>query len=287
EHVAFRPAAGLAEWSKAVMIQIRHALRRATLHTHNIACAKSAREQPKTFASTGAQQKDETFYEFRTYCIHPHLNSAFLKLTNEKINLRTAHSELLGYWTVEYGGLNQVFHIWKYESYAKRAAVRAALAQDPTWMEQYISKAMPMLSSQDNEVTYLVPWSTIKTPPKEGGVYELVSFQMKPGGPAVWGETFQAAVNTHAAPGYSLPVGIFHSEFGPLNRVHVLWWYESADHRAAIRHRAHTDPRVVAAGKTSLRIICLTWIEFVTHYKTFSLSWSHGMAATYRFLLEL
>lgn len=33
--------------------------------------------------------------------------------------------------------------------------------------------------------------------------------------------------------------------------VHVLWWYESADHRAAIRHKAHSDARVVSAGKTS------------------------------------
>lgn len=55
------------------------------------------------------------------------------------------------------------------DSYAQRAAVRAALAQDANWMEQYISKAMPMLSSQDNEVTYLVPWCKIQKPPKEGG----------------------------------------------------------------------------------------------------------------------
>jgi len=55
-----------------------------------------------------------TFYEFRTYCVRPDQNAAFLKLTNEKIHLRTAHSELIGYWTVEYGGLNQVVHIWKY-----------------------------------------------------------------------------------------------------------------------------------------------------------------------------
>ena len=32
--------------------------------------------------------------------------------------------------------------------------------------------------------------------------------------------------------------------------VHVLWWYEGADQRAASRHKAHGDPRVVAAGDT-------------------------------------
>ncbi|XP_072529713.1 protein NipSnap homolog 3A isoform X2 [Salminus brasiliensis] len=234
------------------MIQIRHALRRASLLTKTpVTSARSGRE-PKAFISTGPQQQDGTFYEFRTYRIHPHLNAAFLKLTNDKIHLRTAHSELLGYWSVEYGGINQVFHIWKYDSYAQRAAVRAALAQDPSWMEEYISKAMPMLSSQDNEVTYLVPWSTITKPPKEGGVYELVSFLMKPGGPAVWGAAFQGAVGAHAASGYAHQVGVFHSEFGLLNRVHVLWWHESADHRAAVRHTAHSDPRVVAAVRQSV-----------------------------------
>ena len=37
----------------------------------------------------------------------------------------------------------------------------------------------------------------------------------------------------------------------PLFPVHVLWWFESADQRAAIRHEAHDDARVVAAGKNS------------------------------------
>lgn len=44
--------------------------------------------------------------------------------------------------------------------------------------------------------------------------------------------------------------------------VHALWWYESADHRAEVRHKAHNDARVVAAGETpplhpSRRTSCL------------------------------
>ncbi|KAM8733146.1 protein NipSnap homolog 3A [Acanthopagrus latus] len=208
--------------------------------------------QPRVSLSTGPQQGHQTFYEFRTYSIHPDQNAAFLKLTNEKIHLRTAHSELIGYWSVEYGALNRVFHIWKYESFSQRAGVRAALAQDPSWTSEYISKAIPMLISQDNEVTYLVPWSHLKRPPQEGGVYELVSFLMRPGGPAVWGNAFQAAITAHDAPGYGKLVGAFHNEFGLLNRVHALWWFESADQRAEVRHKAHTDARVVAAVRNSV-----------------------------------
>lgn len=77
-------------------------------------CTPPSSLQPRAHFGTGPQQKHRTFYEFRTYCILPDQNAAFLKLTNEKIHLRTAHSELVGYWSVEYGGLNKAFHIWKY-----------------------------------------------------------------------------------------------------------------------------------------------------------------------------
>lgn len=212
---------------------------------------RPAANQLQVRLCSGPQQKHGTFYEFRTYNIRPDQNAAFLKLTNEKIHLRTAHSELIGYWGVEYGGLNQVFHIWKYDSYSHRAGVRAALSQDPTWTSDYISKAIPMLTSQDNEVTYLLPWTHLERAPRDGGVYELVSFQMCPGGPAVWGDAFQAALTSHDAPGYGKLIGAFHNEFGLLNRVHALWWFPSADQRAESRHKAHTDPRVVAAVRSS------------------------------------
>uniref|UniRef100_A0A3B5MDK4 NIPSNAP domain-containing protein n=1 Tax=Xiphophorus couchianus TaxID=32473 RepID=A0A3B5MDK4_9TELE len=138
------------------------------------------------------------------------------------------------------------------KDYSQRAAVRAALAQDPSWISEYICKALPLLTAQDNEVSYLVPWSRLKSPPQQGGVFELATFRMRPGGPAVWGGAFQAAMSAHDAPGYGKLLGAFHSEFGLLNRVHALWWFESADHRAECRHKAHTDARVVAAVRNSV-----------------------------------
>ncbi|CAN9514566.1 unnamed protein product [Ophioblennius macclurei] len=236
------------------MLKLRCALRPFMLLLRAPAASQNGALPPSRQAgfSSGPQQMQSTFYEFRTYNIRPDQNSAFLRLTNEKIHLRTAHSELLGYWSVEYGGLNQVFHIWKYDSYFQRAGVRAALAQDPSWVSDYLSKAIPMLTSQDNAVTYLVPWCSLQKPPQEGGVFELVTFRMRPGGPAVWGRSFQAALTSHDASGYGKLLGAFHNEFGQMNTVHALWWFESADRRAELRHKAHTDARVVAAVRESV-----------------------------------
>ncbi|KAG9464890.1 hypothetical protein GDO78_019241 [Eleutherodactylus coqui] len=173
--------------------------------------------------------------------------NVFMQLVKEKFHLRTVHSELVGFWTYELGGMNKVFHIWKYDSFAHRTAVRAALARDKSWQEDFLSKAQAMMDVQDNEIAYLVPWCKLQKPEKEG-VYEKVTFQFKPGGPAVWGESFRAAISAHENTGHTQLVGVFNTEYGLLNQVHVLWWSENAESRAAGRHLAHEDARVVAAG---------------------------------------
>ncbi|XP_073398788.1 protein NipSnap homolog 3A isoform X1 [Dendrobates tinctorius] len=140
------------------------------------------------------------------------------------------------------------------DSFAHRSAVRSKLAQDKAWKENYISKALPMMDKQDNEVAYLVPWCKLQKPEKEG-VYEMVSFQFKPGGPAVWGKSFRAAISTHVNCGYTKLVGVFNTEYGLLNQVHVLWWNDNSDNRAAGRHVAHEDARVVAAVRESVAFL--------------------------------
>ncbi|XP_024785907.2 protein NipSnap homolog 3B [Pan paniscus] len=197
--------------------------------------------------ATGPRQYDGTFYEFRTYYLKPSNMNAFMENLKKNIHLRTSYSELVGFWNVEFGGrMNKVFHIWKYDNFAHRAEVRKALANCKEWQEQSIIPNLARIDKQETEITYLIPWSKLEKPPKEG-VYELAVFQMKPGGPALWGDAFERAINAHVNLGYTKVVGVFHTEYGELNRVHVLWWNESADSRAAGRHKSHEDPRVVAA----------------------------------------
>ncbi|XP_069861996.1 protein NipSnap homolog 3A-like isoform X1 [Dipodomys merriami] len=205
--------------------------------------------------ATGPRQDHGTFYEFRTYYLKPSKMKEFLENSKKNVHLRTAHSELIGYWSVEFGGrLNTVFHIWKYDNFAHRTAVRKALAQDKEWQEQFLLPSLPLIDKQTSEITYLVPWCKLGKPPKQG-VYELITFQMKPGGPALWGHSFQRAIHVHINQGYATLIGVFNAEYGALNRVHVLWWSENADTRAAGRHRSHEDPRVVAAVRESVQYL--------------------------------
>uniref|UniRef100_A0A8C2VVH4 Protein NipSnap homolog 3A-like n=1 Tax=Chinchilla lanigera TaxID=34839 RepID=A0A8C2VVH4_CHILA len=155
--------------------------------------------------ATGPRQDDRTLYEFRTYYLKPSKMNEFMENIKKNVHLRTAHSELVGYWSVEFGGrMNKMFHIWKYDNFAHRTAVRKALAKDKEWQEQFLIPNLAHIDKQEIEITYLVPWCKIERPAKE---------------------------------------------------VHVLWWYETADSRAAGRHQSHEDPRVVAAVRESVNYL--------------------------------
>ncbi|XP_029460228.1 protein NipSnap homolog 3A-like [Rhinatrema bivittatum] len=215
--------------------------------------AAAARAQVCLFA-TGPRQEDSKFYEFRTYNIKPSMMKEFMKLSQEHVPRYTAYAELIGYWIVDLGILNKVLHIWKYDSFAHRTEAQRKSLQDQEWQEKMISKALPMLDKICVEVAYLVPWCQLGKPEK-AGMYEMVTFQMKQGGPAIWGEAFKTIINTHVSTDYNKLIGVFHTEYGLLSKVHVLWWYENADSRASGRHLSHEDPRMVAAVRESLSFV--------------------------------
>lgn len=65
---------------------------------------------------------------------------------------------LVGYFTAEFGTLNQIVHMWAYEDLADRAARRAKLLSDPAW-KAYSAKVTPLLLKQENKLLVPAPFS--------------------------------------------------------------------------------------------------------------------------------
>ncbi|XP_013402214.1 protein NipSnap homolog 3A-like [Lingula anatina] len=76
-----------------------------------------------------------------------------MAISEEKLHIRLKASKLIGFWTSEIGGMNQVVHIWEYDSLKHRGQVRTSLASDPEWLSQYISRVISMWWKQDNMLT--------------------------------------------------------------------------------------------------------------------------------------
>ncbi|CAH1270288.1 NIPSNAP3A [Branchiostoma lanceolatum] len=193
----------------------------------------------------------QKLYELRTYSIRPDCFGEFLKLSDDNMHMRMEHSKLIGYWRTELGGINEVVHIWEYDSFSHRAAVRQALAKDPEWASKYFSKILPMLVKQENAAMHLMPWSEQKVPSKAGGVYELRSYLMA--ADQQWQDPLRRAILA-AEKAKLVPcelLGVYQSEFGQYNRVYQLWFndgFQALDARQEARKKVFEHPELIAAG---------------------------------------
>ena len=64
---------------------------------------------------------------------------------------------MVGYYSTEFGPLNQVIHMWAYESLAERTERRARLLADSAW-KAYAAKVRPMVLTQENKLLMPAPF---------------------------------------------------------------------------------------------------------------------------------
>lgn len=215
--------------------------RRAPLNKVLVAAYSTASPYQR-FASTANpinEAEKNAAWELRTYDIKPDCMKDFMQLTAENIHLRTQHSTLIGYWTSEIGGLNQVVHMWKYADLEHRAVVREALGKDTEWQTKYMAKMLPMLAGQNNIVLHKFPWSPINQPVNEKNIYELRQYTLKPGSLTNWANLWTQGLPSRAK--LSRPYSVFFSDLGPLNTVVHLWPYASYADRVKVRRDSLLD----------------------------------------------
>uniref|UniRef100_B1J7C5 NIPSNAP family containing protein n=2 Tax=Pseudomonas TaxID=286 RepID=B1J7C5_PSEPW len=73
----------------------------------------------------------------RTYTLDPLKMADWLALyQSQALAVQCEHlGNLVGFFTSEFGEVNQVVHIWGYTSLDQRSERRAAMAADPRWAE--------------------------------------------------------------------------------------------------------------------------------------------------------
>ncbi|HIE83050.1 MAG TPA: NIPSNAP family protein [Dehalococcoidia bacterium] len=101
--------------------------------------------------------------DIRTYDIVPRKMKAYLNLFEEYALpvMRRYVGDPIGYFVVEHGSLNQVVHMWGYESLADLEERRRVRDADPDWAK-YLSKSEGLITSQNNKLCRPTDWSSIK-----------------------------------------------------------------------------------------------------------------------------
>jgi len=97
--------------------------------------------------------------DHRTYTIAPRKMGEFLRLFEQfGMPVQRRHlGPLLGFYVTEVGPLNQVVHLWGYDSMADMEKRRAARNADPAW-DEYLSKGAGLVLSQETKLLRPAPF---------------------------------------------------------------------------------------------------------------------------------
>ncbi|MFT5390415.1 MAG: hypothetical protein ACI8PT_000600 [Gammaproteobacteria bacterium] len=188
-------------------------------------------------------------YELRTYTLRP--GAQPLVAGNAGTVAREIrgdnYGKLEGYWLTEHGALNQVMHLWSFDSFDERQRLRAALGQNERWVNEYLPLILPHLVRQDIRLMEAV--LPLKAPPGENNLYEYRNYRTAPGKARQWAKGFQDIMPVRE--GYSPNVCAWITDAGQPNEVSHLWAYPSLDARLEIRAKVAADPQWKEFLKTS------------------------------------
>ncbi len=100
------------------------------------------------------------YVEKRTYTLHPGKTAEYLKLyEQEGLAVQTRIlPRMVGYYYSELGELNQIIHMWGYDSLDQRIEKRKQLFADPAW-QSYVAKVRTLIVRQESQLMIACPWS--------------------------------------------------------------------------------------------------------------------------------
>lgn len=101
--------------------------------------------------------------EERIYSVEPGKTAEYFRLYEaEGLEVQVPIlGKLIGYFATEIGPLNQIIHMWGYDSLDDRAKRRATLFADERW-KAYIAKVRPFIKTQESKILIPAPFSPIR-----------------------------------------------------------------------------------------------------------------------------
>lgn len=93
------------------------------------------------------------FYEMRTYRLKVGALPEYLRLVQETgLAIQRGHlGQLVGYFHTDIGPLNEIVHVWAFDSLDERERRRNALAADPAW-QAFTPALQALIEDMDTKI---------------------------------------------------------------------------------------------------------------------------------------
>lgn len=170
--------------------------------------------------------------EMRSYILQPGGVPVFEEAFEKALEHRTKFSPLGAFFHTDIGPLNQVVHIWPYESFDEKDRIGKEARATGHWPP----KAQHVIVTQESKVLQAAPFSPPLEPRKLGEVYEMRTYTVKPGTMPKMLETWGKSLvdRTKLSP----LAACWTTAYGPLNQFIHVWPYKDLAERARIRAEA-------------------------------------------------
>jgi hypothetical protein len=170
--------------------------------------------------------------EMRTYQLKPASIPQFEERFGAALPERLKFSPLAAFWHTEVGPLNQVIHVWPYDTFEQRIQVRATAIASGKWPPA----THEFVAEQKSELFRPAPFSPPLEPRQLGSIYEIRMYSFAAG--AIPGVIERWSTKIGERVKLSPLVGAWYSEIGVLNKWVHIWAYKDANHRAQVRAEA-------------------------------------------------
>ena len=174
--------------------------------------------------------------EMRTYLLKPGTTPAFMERFAEGLPARLQFSKLGGIWHSEVGTLNQVVHVWPYESFEDRERIGQAARKTGKWPP----KTQEFIIFQDSKILQHAPFSPPLEERKLGNIYEFRTYTYQPGAMPTVLERFGKIIPERVK--LSPLAGAWHSAIGSLNQYIHVWAYKDSGERERLRAESAKIP---------------------------------------------
>ncbi|XP_077995556.1 protein NipSnap homolog 2-like isoform X2 [Glandiceps talaboti] len=187
----------------------------------------------------------EHVYELQIHDIKPECFEEY-KVASEE-HLRNRHEDgsipckLFGSWVTTFGHQDQAVHLWLYENgYRDIMQTRSMLNTDPYYLKYKKARAKMLISRRNQLLQAFSFWGEPEPREHQNNIYEMRSYQLKPGTMIEWGNNWAKAIKLRNENQEAVR-GLF-TQIGQLYMVHHIFAYENLQARKDIRENTWQKP---------------------------------------------
>ncbi|BGP46966.1 hypothetical protein JCM10450v2_002818 [Rhodotorula kratochvilovae] len=142
-------------------------------------------------------------------------------------------ARLTGSWEIVVGDVDTFVHIWEYQGLGGFEHTKMAIRESRGHLQFFNHEILPLINSRTSQLCTEFKFFPVTEPQERGGIYELRTYDLKPGALLEW-ENERGGLEARVAAGHT-PVACWYAGIGKLHTVHMIWHYESLEARREIR----------------------------------------------------